>query len=116
MFIAYIVVAILLTLVLAGSGRGKLVRDPKIMEGMTKVGVPESWLPRLAALEFAGAIGLIAGIWVRALGVAAAVGVVLYFIGAVATHLRAKDGKGAPVPGALALLAVAATVLGLATL
>jgi uncharacterized membrane protein YphA (DoxX/SURF4 family) len=116
MSIAYIVLAVLVSLVLVGSGRGKLVKDEKIVAGMTKVNVPASWLPRLAALEFLGAIGLLAGIAFRPLGIAAAVGVVLYFLGAVITHLRAGDGKGAPVPVVLALLAAAPLVLGISTL
>lgn len=44
------------------------------------------------------------------IGAAAAVGVVLYFIGAVVTHLRVKDYEIAP-PVVLALLAVAALAL-----
>lgn len=44
------------------------------------------------------------------IGSAAAIGVVLYFIGAVVTHLRVKDYEIAP-PVALALLAAAALVL-----
>lgn len=49
MFIAYVVVASLLAVVLIGSGRAKLVRDEKITEGMHKIGVPDSWFPRLSA-------------------------------------------------------------------
>lgn len=40
MFIAYIVVASVLSLVLLGSARGKLVKDEKITKGMAQVGVP----------------------------------------------------------------------------
>ncbi|MFB9203441.1 DoxX family protein [Nonomuraea spiralis] len=115
MFVAYIVVAVLMAVVLAGSARAKLVRDAKITAGLTAVGVPEEWFPRLAALEIAGALGLLAGIVFRPLGVAAGVGVVLYFAGALVTHLRARDVKGAPVPAVLLLVAVAPVALGLAT-
>lgn len=115
MSIAYVLTAILLSIVLIGSGRAKLVKDEKITAGLTKVGVPESWFPRLAALELAGALGLLIGIAYRPLGIAAGAGVVLYFAGAVLTHLRARDLKGAPMPAVLLLLAVAPTLLGLAT-
>jgi hypothetical protein len=60
----------------------------------------------------AGALGLIIGLWVPALGVAAGVGVVLYFIGAVVAHLRADDSNIGPAL-ALGLVAVAAVVLRL---
>ncbi|MFC9624829.1 DoxX family protein [Streptomyces sp. NPDC056930] len=112
MSVAYIVLAVLLSLMLVVSGRGKLVKDPKIMPVMTAVGVSPGMVPVLAVLEFAGAGGLLVGIGYRPLGVAAAVGVVLYFLGAVIAHLRVKDLKG--TPGAGVLLVVSAAELTLA--
>lgn len=110
MFIAYAVVAGLLALVLLASATFMLQRNPAITANMEKVGVPDSWLPRLAALKVAGAIGLVAGLWLTPLGIAAAVGVTLYFIGAVLTHLRAKDYELAPA-AVLAVVAAAALAL-----
>ncbi|MDD9381339.1 DoxX family protein [Streptomyces sp. ZAF1911] len=110
MFIAYAVVAGLLALTLAASATFTLQRNPAITESMGKVGVPDSWLPRLATLKAAGAIGLVAGLWLTPLGIAAAIGVTLYFLGAIVTHLRAKDYDFAPA-AVLALVAVAALVL-----
>lgn len=110
MFIAYAVVAGLLALALTASTTVTLQRNPAVVANMQKVGVPDSWLPRLAALKGAGAIGLVAGLWVTPLGIAAAIGVTLYFIGAVAAHLRAKDYELAPA-AVLALAAAAALIL-----
>jgi hypothetical protein len=47
--------------------------------------------------------------------VAAAIGLVLYFLGAVITHVKAGDTKGIPAPLVFALLAVAAAVLRIAS-
>ncbi|MFE2495885.1 DoxX family protein [Streptomyces scopuliridis] len=113
-FIAYAVVGILLAAVLTGSAVGTFTRQEKIVGSMTGLGVPESWLSGLATLKAAGAVGLIVGLWVPLIGVAAAIGVVLYFIGAAVTHLRAKDYAIAPVV-VIFLLAVAALVLRLAS-
>ncbi|MFB7784214.1 DoxX family protein [Streptomyces vinaceus] len=113
MFIAYAVVAGLLALALAASATFTLQRSEAIVTNMRKVQVPDSWLPRLAALKAAGATGLVAGLWVTPLGVAAAIGVTLYFIGAVISHLRVKDFELAPA-AALTLLAAAALVLRVA--
>ncbi|MFF1557235.1 DoxX family protein [Streptomyces sp. NPDC058279] len=110
MFFAYAVVAVLPALTLAASATFTLQRNEAVMGSMRKVEVPESWLPRLAALKAAGAVGLVAGLWVAPLGVAAAVGVTLYFIGAVVSHLRVKDYALAPA-AVLALVAAAALVL-----
>lgn len=109
---AYVVCAVLLSAVLLVSGRGKLVGDPKVRESLDRAEVPPSWYRPLAAAEFAGAVGLLVGIGWRPLGVAAAVGVVLYFIGAVLAHLRARDTAGAPVPAGVLVLSVVALVLG----
>jgi hypothetical protein len=88
-----------------------LVGDERVVTGLTGVGVPRGWFPWLAGCEFAGAVGLLAGLVYRPLGIAAAIGVVLYFIGAVITHLRAGDVKGLTLPAGLLVVAVAALSL-----
>jgi hypothetical protein len=116
MFIAYIVLAVLVSFLLVFSGRAMLVKDKDIVETLTRLGVPDSWYTMLALLKFAGAAGLLIGIFYRPLGVAAAIGVVLFFVGAIIAHLRVKDVKGVLVPFALLLVSAAPLVLGLATL
>ncbi|MBF9130793.1 DoxX family protein [Plantactinospora sp. S1510] len=113
MFIGYIIVAAWLAAVLLLSGRGKLTRNERVTTGLQRANVPLNWFPPLAALEIAGAVGLVAGIWLAPLGVAAAIGVILYFVGAVVAHLRAGDAKGVSAPLPLLLAAVAALVLRL---
>ncbi|MEU2372278.1 MULTISPECIES: DoxX family protein [Streptomyces] len=64
-----------------------------VIANSAQVGVPRSWLPWLAALKLAGAAGLLLGVFVtalRPLGVAAACGLVLFYLGAIAFHLRAR--------------------------
>ena len=81
---------------------------------MAKVGVSESWLTTLGILKAAGALGLLIGIRVPLIGIAAAVGLVLFFVGAIVTHLRARDYSfGLAV--VFLLLAIAALVLRLAS-
>ena len=66
----------------------------------------------LGILKAAGAIGLLVGIAVPQIGIAAAAGLVLFFIAAIITHLRAHDYSfGLAV--VFLLLAVAALVLRL---
>ncbi len=55
-----------------------------------------TWLPLLAVAELAGAVGLLVGLKVAPLGIAAGVGLALYFVGAVAAHVRAEDKNVAP--------------------
>src|ERR1700737_1433121 len=99
----------------AFSGLGKIRGDPRIVKVIHEtVGVPLKYLQMLAACEFAGALGLVLGIWWPCLGVAAGIGLVLYFVGAVVSHLRVDDFKG--VGPATFMLVVAAGALGLRVL
>jgi uncharacterized membrane protein YphA (DoxX/SURF4 family) len=114
-FIAYTVVAVVLGLGIAASASAKIRRDERVTTALTSVGVPPSWFVPLALLEIAGTVGLLIGIGWRPLGIAAAIGVVLYFVGALTFHVRAKDVKGLPMPAVLLTLAVLASVFGIAS-
>ncbi|MEU1867144.1 DoxX family protein [Streptomyces gardneri] len=114
MFIGYAAVAALLAFALSASAFLTFTRNPQITGNMTKLGVPDSWLPWLATAKAAGAIGLLAGLAVAPLGMAAATGVTLYMAGGILTHLRAKDYEIAPV-AVLTLLATAALILRIAS-
>jgi hypothetical protein len=75
------------------------------------VGVPLKYFPLLAACEFAGASGVVLGIWWSLLGVAAGIALVMYFVGASVSHLRVGDVKG--IGPAAFILVVAAAALAL---
>ena len=115
MFIATVVVSVLLAAAVLGSAVAKLTKQPTLVESMTAMKVPAAWLPRLAAAEIAGALGLLVGLWLAPLGIAAAVGLVAYFVGAIATHVRANDKNVVP-PVVFMLVSVAALVLRIATM
>jgi len=110
MHIAYLVITVLFALIVSFSGLGKIRRDAHQLRVIHEtVGVPLKFFPLLAACEFAGALGLLAGIWWPPLGIAAGIGLVLYFMGAVVSHLRVGDFKG--IGSAAFMLAVAAGAL-----
>lgn len=112
MHTAYLVITILFAIIVAFSGLGKLRRDPRQVRVINEtVGVPLKFFPLLAACEFAGALGLLVGIGWRPMGVAAGIGLVLYFVGAVVSHLRVGDFKG--IGSASFMLVVAAGALAL---
>jgi hypothetical protein len=67
------------------------IRFKPILINMARVGVPAGWITMLGILKAAGAVGLLVGIEVPLIGTAAAIGLVLFFVGAIATHLRAGD-------------------------
>ena len=112
--IAYVVVAILLALMMGVSASGKLMRIQGAVQTIHGVvGVPLKLFPVLAALLIAGAIGLIAGIFRPKLGVAAAGGLVLYFIAAMIGHVIVGDFAGIKAPITPFVMAVAALALRL---
>src|ERR671911_1191686 len=115
---AYVVVTLLAIAANAFSGVAALLHFKPILPGMVKAGVPESWLTfPIGTLKTAGAVGLLLGlIGVPLIGTAAAIGLVLFFVGAVHTHLLARDYS--PQFGlaiGFLLLAVATLVLDLAS-
>src|SRR6185369_17315490 len=96
--------------ILIGSGVGKLRRADAVVQNLDRAAVPHGWYPLLATAELAGAVGLLVGLAWRPLGTAAAIGLTLYFIGAVIAHLRAGDRGGLGPASFLLVLSIAAGV------
>ena len=114
MFATYVVVTVLVAAANAFSATLDFVRYKKILIAMAKAGVSESWLTILGILKAAGAIGLLVGIGVPPIGTAAAVGLVMFFVAAIITHLRVRDYSFG-LAAVFLLLAVAVLVLRLAS-
>jgi hypothetical protein len=115
MFLATAVVSVLLAALLAFSAMRKLTHDAQVVASYVRVGVSEHRLNLLAAILLAGALGLIAGLAWAPLGVAAAIGVVCYFVIAIVFHVRADDVGRLPTPLTYAVLGVLALVLRVLT-
>ncbi|MER8269092.1 DoxX family protein [Streptomyces griseus] len=87
------------------------VRAPFVLANSAEVRVPPRALPYLATLKLAGAAGLVVGLLgVHLLGLAAAVGLTAFFVGAVVVHVRTRVLHNIAFPGVYLLLAVASTV------
>ena len=112
LFIAYVVVTILTAPSMFFSASGKLTHHPGAVQVIHDVvGVPLTYFPLLAGLEIAGGIGLLVGIFVARIGVAAATGLVLYFVGAIVAHIRVADWAGLKAPITPLLFSIAALML-----
>lgn len=80
-----------------------------VLANSAEVGVPPGSIPCLAALKLAGAAGIAAGFLLDPrLGLAASVGLVLFFVGAIVVHLRAGVLYNIAFPGGYLVLAVGA--------
>jgi hypothetical protein len=110
MFIVYIAVTVVAAAANVFAAALDFVRSQKILGAMARLGVPERLLPLLGIVKAIGAVGLLAGIGAPTIGTAAAVGLVVFFVGAIITHLRAHD-YALGQPAVFLLLAVASLVL-----
>jgi DoxX-like family len=114
-FTAYVTIAIVTIVANAVVAIADLAKARFVLANMAEVGVPRPWLVPLGILKGAGAAGLLIGLLgLRPLGVAAGVGLVLFFTGALVTHVRARVFHNIAVPGTYFALAAASTVLALA--
>jgi DoxX-like family len=109
---AYVVITLITATITAGVAIADLIPAGFVLANSAEVEVPRSWLPALGAVKLAGAAGLIVGLLgLRAMGFAAAVGLVLFFVGAVVTHLKAHVLYNIAFPGAFLVLSAATLAL-----
>ncbi|RRR99787.1 DoxX family protein [Glycomyces terrestris] len=113
MTIAYVTVTIIAALWTGFSAYSIWAEAPYVVDPLRHYGVPERWWFALGLAKAAGAAGLLAGLAVPAIGTAAGIGLVLYFLGAVATVLRARSYGTLFAPLMYLVPAAAALTLGL---
>jgi hypothetical protein len=112
LYTAFVVITLTTAVATARVAVADLIPARFVLANSAEVGVPRSWLPPLAALKLAGAVGLVAGlVGPPALGIAAAVGLVLFFVGAVVTHVRAHVLYNIAFPAAYLCLSTATLAL-----
>jgi hypothetical protein len=91
MFVATVVLSGLLALVFGAGAAGKLTRARGELSKAAKLGIPWPRYRLIAVPEAAAAAGLLAGLGIAALGVAAAAGLVALMTGALAFRIRVRD-------------------------
>lgn len=112
MHTALVVISLLTAAITAAIAIADFIPAPFVLANSAQVGVPRSWLPALGAVKLAGAAGIVIGLLgPRALGIAAAAGLVLFFVGAVVTHLKARVLYNIAFPGAFLCLSAASLAL-----
>ena len=116
MFAATAILSALLAGILTFSALRKLSHRPEVIQTYVRVGVPEDKLDYLATILLAGAAGLVIGLAWAPIGVAASACLVVYFMLAVAAHIRAGDERNLATPLVIEMIAAATLVLRLATL
>ncbi|WP_433709745.1 DoxX family protein [Nocardia sp. CA-084685] len=90
MSVAYVVVTILAAVAAFGAAGFDIVKADQVRETMRGYGLPQWTLNPLAILKALGGLGLLIGLAFPLLGLTAALCLVLYFLGAEITIIRAK--------------------------
>ncbi|MFH9087147.1 MULTISPECIES: DoxX family protein [unclassified Streptomyces] len=104
-------VSVMLAAVLLFTSYATFTGKEAVRRGIVEVGFPASLLWFLGLAQCAGAVGLIAGLYWSPLAIAAATGLVLYFLGAVGSHLRVGHPRRAGLSAAILLGSVTALCL-----
>lgn len=108
MHVTYLVVTILAALANGYAASLDFVGAESVKLVADRVQVSQRWMVPLGVLLASGAVGLLAGFALPALGTAAAIGLVVYFICALTAHLRVGDRH---IGGAVFFLLLAAAAL-----
>jgi hypothetical protein len=108
MHVTYLVTTILVALANGYAASVNFVGAESVKVVADRVRVSRGWMVPLGTLLACGAVGVLAGFAVPALGTAAAIGLVLYFLCALTAHVRVRDRQ---IGGAVFFLLVAAAAL-----
>jgi hypothetical protein len=113
MYTIYLIVTALVALANGYAASLNFVCAESVKVVADRVHVSHRWMIPFGVLLAAGAAGLLAGIALTVLGIAASIGLVVYFACALSAHIRVGDrGIGGAV--SFLSLAVGALIVGLA--
>ena len=116
MFIATLILDLLLSVMLLGTGGGKLLQATSSLAIRDSLHLSGRTWRTIGALEILAVIGLIVGIWVPAAGIAASAGVVLLMVGAVTARGRARQRQVSGYMADVVVLLIAVSALALHTI
>jgi hypothetical protein len=107
---AHSILNIFLAVLCTASAIGDFLKLPSVMRAAETVGCPPSLCNILGLIKMLAAVGLIVGFAVKEIGIAAAVGLSIYFVLAVGAHLRVRDQLKGILP-AIVMLAICTATL-----
>ncbi|GAA3168176.1 MULTISPECIES: DoxX family protein [Streptomyces] len=116
MSLAHVIVTVITIAANAAIAAADFARAEFVLANSAEVKVPPHWVPWLATAKAAGAAGLLIGLVAfPPLGIAAAGGLVLFYLGAVAAHARTRVFHNICFPGFYLVLAIASLALAAAS-
>ena len=106
----HLILSIVLAVLCTASAIGDFLKLPSVMSAAETVGCPPKLCNILGLIKMLAAVGLIVGFAIKVIGIAAAVGLSIYFVLAVGAHLRVKDHFKGILP-AIVMLAISTATL-----
>ncbi|MVU75894.1 DoxX family protein [Nocardia sp. ET3-3] len=111
MYPAYLAVAVVTIAINGAMAMADFARADFVLANSAEVSFPRSWIPLAGVLKAAGALGVLAGLLgFRPIGIAATLGLVLYFAAALIVHVRARVFHNIAFPATYFVFAVASLV------
>jgi hypothetical protein len=107
----FIAISLLLLLACIVPASAKLAGAPAVRESAAHFGIPWNRYQLISMPELAAAAGVLAGLWLRPLGVAAASGIAVLLIAALVAHRRARDDIKTMAPAVAAAVITAAYLI-----
>lgn len=98
-----ITVTLLLAAACLAPAAGKLLALPQMQASAVHFGIPWSRYRLIGVAELAAVAGILAGLVVPAVGVAAAIGMIVLLVGALVAHRQAGDKPKEAIPAFVAL-------------
>lgn len=98
MHTAFLIVLLLAAAMNIYAGICDFTRPQWLLVNMKRLEVGERWLPTLGVVKLLGGVGLLAALRFPEIGVAAGAGLILYFLCAMVTVLRARWYANLPFP------------------
>jgi hypothetical protein len=112
MNIAHTIITIVAAAWIGFSAYATFTNASWVVDNLAAYGVPRSWWPWLATAKTAGAAGLIVGLAIPPIGIAATIGIAIYFLAAVVTVIRAGAYSHVPYPLLYLAPVIVAAALG----
>ena len=107
---AHSILSVVLAVLCTASAIGDSLKLPSVMKAAEAVGCPPKLCNILGLIKMLAAVGVIVGLAIDEIGIAAAVGLSIYFVLAVGAHLRVKDNLKGTLP-AIVMLAISIATL-----
>jgi heme O synthase-like polyprenyltransferase len=109
----FIILSLLLALVAVGSATLDFRSDPNVLALMQRLQYRPGFERSLGLIKVIGALGLVIGLFAHAVGVAAGIGLAVYFLLAIRAHFKVADPVKDAIPAfALFVLSVMTVVVG----